>query len=247
MSRMKVLLYVLILGPSLMPWTAFAQSAVRYATAQSLALSGHDNGVEGTLQLLLDERLAAPVRETLWGKGGWDVVLPAESSLRKEFAARPPVKAKLRVRNRAGAVVAERSLETPLAKLETWKAAGREAPLILLTQDRSAGFGSYGGLETTLLAVSGGAIHEVSARDARTEREEPIRLVRALKSDWRIADEGGTPEILVVSSRPKAADGSFATVCVRYSIDRGRWIKRQRERDGLWESDQPFPERSAFQ
>lgn len=247
MSRMKVLLDVLILGSSLIPWTALAQSSGRYATVQSLALSGQANGVDGTLQLLLDERLSASVRETLWGKGGWDVVLPAESSLYKEFVARPPAKAKLRARNRAGAVVVERSLETPLAKLEMRKGAGREAPLIFLTQDRSAGFGSYGGLETTLLAASGAAVHEVSARDVRTEREEPIRLVRALKSDWRITDEGGTPEILVVSSRPKAAEGGFTTVCVRYSLDRGRWIKHERERDGLWESDQPFPERSAFQ
>jgi hypothetical protein len=242
----KVFESVVILWAFLAALFGNAQAPEQYVTAQSLVLHQKGNGVDGTLQLMLDKRLTTSAQETLWGKGEWDFALSPESSLYKEFSNRPPVKSKLCIRNSMGKIVVERDLETPQAKLEAWKPSGQAEQLFLLTQDNSSGAGSYSGLGTTILTVSDATFHEVNALDARTHREEPIRLMKALKSDWRITQQGDKPEILSVSSHPKDADGNFVTVCIRYSLDQGRWIKYSQERDGIWESDEPFPEMSAF-
>ncbi len=242
----KAFVSMTIIWSSLAAWSGVAQTTGQYATVQSLVLHRKDNGVDGTLQLMLDKRLTTSAQETLWGKGEWDFALSPESTLYKEFSNRLPAKSKLCIRSNTGKIVVERDLETPLAKLEAWTPSGQTEQLFFLTLDRSSGAGSYSGLETTLFKVSGGTLHEVNALDVHTNREEPIRLMKALKSDWRTTQQEDKSAILSVSSHPKDADGKFVTVCVRYSLDRDHWIKYTHERDGIWESDQPFPEASAF-
>jgi hypothetical protein len=217
-----------------------------YAVAQTFALQRRPNGLEGTVQLLMDKRLTGPVREELWGKGDWSFVFPHESEMYKEFSALPPAKAKLRIKDGGGKLLAERNLETPLAELEMWHSASDGNECFLLTEDYSVGAGSYNGLRTTLVKVSDYAFHDVEALNIESQQQQSIRLVKSLKSDWQITSRESGGEILSVSCHPKN-DGSFVVDYVRYSsFDGSKWLEYKREVDGFWESDQPFPGRSAF-
>jgi len=216
-----------------------------YSVAQSLAIHQVPNGVEGELQVLVDKRLTGSVWEKLWGNGDWSFVFPPDSDVHKEFSAHPPLKSRLCIKDRAGKMVAERHLETALAKLESWNVASEANQLFLLTEDYTAGAGSYNGLGTTLLMVSDSSLQDVKALNTASHEEEPIRLVKSLKSDWRITSRNSGGEILSFACHPKS-DGNFVIDYVRYSSDGTRWLEHKRESDGFWESDQPFPERSAF-
>jgi len=215
-----------------------------YSVVQTLALHQKPNGTEGKLQLLMDKRLTESVREKLWEKGDWSFVFPPESSTYKEFSSRPPVKSRLVIRNDKGKVIAERGLETPMAKLEPWNPSSDSNQFFLLTEDYSSGAGSYNGPGTSLLQISDAAFHDVKA-DTASGQEQPIRLVKSLKSDWQIVSRDNAGEILSVSCRPKS-DGNFVIGYTRYSFDGNQWRKYKREVDGFWESDDPFPDRSAF-
>lgn len=45
-----------------------------YTVAQAYALHNDPNGIEGTVQLLIDKRLAGAIQDELWGKGDWSFV-----------------------------------------------------------------------------------------------------------------------------------------------------------------------------
>jgi hypothetical protein len=212
---------------------------------QTQVLRQEANGVSGTLQLLLDTRLTAPVREELWGVGDWSLVLAPESATYKAFANRPPINALLRVVDVNGSVVSKRELERPLAKLEEWDSVSSRNRWFLLTEDLSAGFGSYSGRATNLVEVKRGSIHEVEALDSDSHRKERFRLMKALRSDWRITRRDSGGEILSVSSHPKDSLG-FVTEYLRYSYDGHQWQVFKREVAGSWTSDEPFPQRAAF-
>jgi hypothetical protein len=226
--------------------TASGQTALsRYVTAQNFALGQTENAIEGTLELSLDGRLSRSVRDELWGKGDWSFVLSPDSSLYREFSKRPPAKARLSIADATGKVVAVRDLQTALAKLQRWGTATGGNRLFLLTQDYSAGFGSYSGLGTTLLMVSGPAFRDVKALNEQSHQEEEIRLTKSLKADWRITQQGEHTEILSVSCHP-ASLSRFVVDYVRYSTDGERWLVFKREADGVWESGDPFPKRSMY-
>jgi hypothetical protein len=185
------------------------------------------------------------VRKQLWGKGDWSIVFPPDSSVYKDFSNRPPIRSKLSILDNAGKVIAERVLETPLAKLEALNAAARSGRMFLLTQDYSMGAGSYNGLVTTLLTVSDAGFHEPRALDTGSHHEEPIRLLKSLKSDWRVVQHESGPEIFSVSCHP-SRNGKFVVDYARYSFDGSQWLEYKHEAAGFWESDQQFPDASAF-
>jgi hypothetical protein len=218
----------------------------KYSATQVFTLRREANGVNGTIELLMDKRLTKPVREDLWGNGDWSYVFPASSALYKELAALPPAKAELRIIGTDGRLIAERKLDTPLAKLQPWSPGVAGSHLFLLTQDYSVGVGSYDGPVTVLLRVSDGTLEYVKVLNPESGREEPIRLMKSLKSDWRISSRkarGG--EILSRSCHPRE-DGQFVIDYVRYYSTGTRWREYKREKKGFWESDDPFPPRSAF-
>lgn len=212
---------------------------------QTQVLRQEANGLSGTLELLLDERLTASVREKLWGVGDWSLVLAPESATYRAFASRPPTSALLRVVDVNGAVVSKRELERPLAKLEAWGSVSNRDRYFLLTEDLSAGFGSYSGLATTLVEVKRGSIHESEACDSDSHRKERFRLMKGIRSDWRITRRDSGGEILSVSSHPKDSLG-FVTEYLRYRYDGRQWQVYKREVAGSWTSDEPFPQRAVF-
>jgi len=216
-----------------------------YTVAQAYALHKDPNGIDGTVQLLIDKRLTGSVQDELWGKGDWSFVFPTGSKLHDEFAAIPPHKAKLRIAESNGKTVTDHDLETPLAKLKAWNPTSATHEIFLLSQDYSAGVGSYSGPVTTLLKVSDSGFHDVEALNAGSQQRETIRLMKSLKSDWQTRDQENGGEILSVSCKPRK-DGSFVIQYVRYRLDKGQWLAYKREAAGFWESDEPFPDRSEF-
>jgi hypothetical protein len=216
-----------------------------YGISQQFDLSQRQNGMDGKIELWMDVRLTPSVRERLWGKGDWSVVLPPESELFKEFTALPPGNAKLRLKDQSGKIVVERNLDRPLAELKECIPSGGGKAGYLLTLDDSAGFGSYNGLGTAVLQVANARLNEAGATNVSTRQQETIRLAKTLKSDWRIQSGGQGTEILSLSSHP-GSDGSFVSDYVRYWFDGSQWLESKRQEAGLWESDRPFPPRSAF-
>lgn len=223
---------------------AASGSEPTYVVVAKLPLTEAANGVDSTLQLLIDNRLTNPLRREMWGTGDWSFVLLSDSPLYKEFSILPPMKAKLLIKDVKGSLVAERTLEMPLARLQAWEPSSHSQEFFLVTQDFSIGFGSYNGPKTVLLQVSSAAFRDVTALDQKTNTERPFRLMRSLKSDWRLATEKKN-EILSVTCHPKS-DGEFSIDYVRYSFDGSRWIEYEREAGGLWESGDGFPRRSRF-
>lgn len=213
-----------------------------YTVADKLKLSVAANGVDGTLQLLVDQRLTESVRQELWGKGAWSFVFKPDTKLYREFSALPPGKSKLMIRDNTEKVLANRDLETPLAKLKVWNRISDTNQFFLLIEDYTAGAGSYNGPKATLLQITNATFHDVKALNTQSHQEEPIRLVKSLKADWR---QENIAEILSVSCYENG-DGRFVVDYIRYNFDGNRWLEYKRESEGFWESDQPFPLRAAF-
>ncbi|MFZ0961482.1 MAG: hypothetical protein WAO35_11315 [Terriglobia bacterium] len=216
-----------------------------YALAQRFTLQQKTDGANGVLGLLMDARLTASVQEELWGEGDWSLVLSPSDNLFKEFSSLPPGSAKLTIRDHDGKLVAQRSLEKPLAKLQEWNTAHSGNREFLLTVAYSAGWGSYNGPITTLLQISNGTFHDVEAWNGKTGLAEPIHMMRSLKSDWKITKSEKGEEILTLSCHPKN-DDNFVLDYSRYSFNGARWLEYKRQDKGFWESDEGFPPRAAF-
>jgi hypothetical protein len=179
------------------------------------------------------------------GEGDWSFVLPEGSTLYKEFSALPPRNSELRITGGSGMVIAKRGLATPLAKLESWNPDSRANLFFLLTEDYSTGAGSYNGPGTILVRVSDGVLRDVKAQSAESHREVSLRLMKSLKSDWQISSRENGGEILSVSCHPRKG-GHFVIDYIRYSLQGTQWREYKRQVRGFWESDDPFPKRSAF-
>lgn len=246
MQRKIIIALVLLSGLSVVSTRGVTSQSPNYVVTQRCTLRKSVNGIDGTLVLLLDQRLSKPIRKELWGKGDWTYVFSPDSTLFKQFSALAPGKAKLKIRNDTGRVIAECYLRTPLARLEAWNPASNANQAFLVTEDYSAGLGSFSGLVTIILRISDGTFQNVKAIGAVSHKAEPIRLMKSLKSDWRIVNRHETGgEILSISCHPEN-NGKFVVEYVRYVTEGNRWLKYEREAKGFWESGNPFPSRSAF-
>ncbi|MFZ1682620.1 MAG: hypothetical protein WAU88_00685 [Candidatus Zixiibacteriota bacterium] len=223
-----------------------AFSTPSYISVTTIPVSGVNGLKSASLQLWLDFRLNDSLQTAMWGIGEWSFVLPEESELYSQFQKLAPGNARLTLTDSAGKVIFSRDLETPLARLESWKTRPDTTHLLLLTQDYSIGVGSYRGLVTTLVRVSDSIIEDVKALDISSHKEEPIQLVKAGKSDWLQSSDS---EFLSVSCHPKSwgsNDSTFVTEYTRYSYDGLRWLKATKIKEGHWETGDTFPDRSAF-
>jgi len=217
----------------------------KYAVTERIMLrpTMRDVGA-ASAQLLIDTRLTARIRDEMWGHGDWSFALDPRSELYKDFSAFPPCNAKLQGVDRAGKVFAERVLDHPLAKLEAL--GGADNNILLLTVDYSTGMGSYAGLTTIPLQLSSQGFQDTDALNPGTQQREPIRLVKSLKSDWRFSKGTKEVEILSLWCRPEPDGSSFNLIFTRYTFDGKQWFVHKRQEKGFWESDQPFPQQSAF-
>ena len=217
-----------------------------YAVVQTFGLEQEKNGVKGEMQLLVDSRLTPDIREKMWGVGDWSFVFSPGSKPYSRFSELPPANAKLQITDVVGKLIVERLLDAPLAKLEEFAAGGNN--VFLLTVDYSVGYGSYAGPGTSLLRVSEANFHDVDALDPATQQRKPIRLLKALKSDWRMTTDSNVVEILSFTYGPAqaAADNQQVLTFTHYSFDGKQWLLYVRQQEGYWDTEQPFPPRSLF-
>ncbi|MGH9700593.1 MAG: hypothetical protein ACRD5R_07325 [Candidatus Acidiferrales bacterium] len=210
-------------------------------------LPGAERASSTRIELLEDNRLSIELQQKMWGIGNWSYVLSSDSTEYSRFQANPPRNAVLKIVGISGKVVAERKLDAPLAKIDKLDVGDVAPCLFLLTVDHSVGFGSYAGLVTKILDPCSRQLRDVKAADSSGGPEKPIVLSRAAKSDWRLGRSGGILEILAVVCQPKfEKQQDFQISYVRYGLDNGRWMKFERDTDGLWESGDEFPPRSSF-
>lgn len=207
------------------------------------------NGVDGRLELLQDSRLDESLRSILWNGAAVDS-LPTNHFYWQRFKDRPPQPAMIRVVDENGTVLEKMSFERPLAKCERIFLYPNKFPTFLLAVDYSIGMGSYAGPATSLVEIAGGALRIIEALDDTSKQREPIRLMRALKREWKLVSLHAGTTILSVSCHikwPQPPGGTtFAISFSRYQHDGKQWVRYSKTEEGLWESDQPFPPASVF-
>lgn len=221
-----------------------------YVVSQRLRLTASANGINGWLEVLTDPRLTPAVQQKIWGHGDWTFVFSEHDPQYALFEANPPTNAKLRILSDNSKQPAQTlALQQPLARIEEAQlVAGKTSFLVAV--DYSVGFGSYTGITTQILDVRHGQFRWAMSTNSHTHEVQPIRLAETLKSGWKLVPyRNATQDILLVYCRPSrvAAPGhEFVIGYVRYRFNGRYWIEYQRLKSGFWESDQPFPDPSAF-
>lgn len=244
-NRRRVLVLIALL---LATCPAFSQQDSSQAVLQRLPLGQEENGLSGWLQLMVDARFSAELRKQMWGSGTWSYILSESDPLYKSFTANPPRNAELRIADTQGHILASEPLERPLARIEPETLPAKKQTL-LVTVDYSAGFGSYAGPTTFLLQLDGPRFEWVQATSEGAKAIVKIALARTLKSDWKLSPSESGQDILSFYCRPadSGASGDFELHYVRYHFDAEKgWLRYERVKKGLWESDNAFPPRKAF-
>jgi len=226
-----------------------AQAAARYATAFKLPLTKASNGIDGYLRVRQDARLTPKLRDLLWGAGGTNIDDDPRLAI---FKQEPPRSAVIQVVDRAGKVLQAKTLERPLAKLQTVRLYGDSKLTYLLTVDYSAGFGSYSGPITSLWEVRSGQMARVEATDAKKGSTGEISLMESLKTTWKLVDlpSGKGKQILFAQCRPDwdslNDDPNFTTTYARFYFDGTKWLVVEKTVKEFSEFDQGFPSRKQF-
>ena len=220
-----------------------------YALHKSIALDLATNGIDGSLQILEDDRITPALRAQMWQQTtDLDLVLAADDPLRKVLKKEPLKAAHLRLVDGAGKAVTDQTLAVPLADIDRQQ-LHEGGPSFLVSIDRSIGMGSYAGLETSLMQVDHGLL---------TAEDLPGRkaLGRSLKNDWRIVDDTtpgpdgkpGTGKVNQIVAchpnwaNPKWADQQeFVVELTTYRFAAG-WQAQTKSTVGFWESDQDWPD-----
>ena len=226
-----------------------ARAQPSYRIAQTVSAGGME------VSILEDTRLTPDLARKLRGVStDPGFVLGDDDPVAKVFAMHPLRPAKLRQTDAAGRVVRDVILEAeaPLAWIEPQRLGDRAHPILLVTSDDSAGFGSYSGFGTRLYAFEGGRLSPVTALGA-TGRNEIISLAKTLKSDWRIVD--ARPEHTVIHEllcRPDSAKEKpdapepFVLSFITYAYGGRIWRVAARKVPGFWESEGEWSKAAKF-
>lgn len=219
----------------------WASEAPGYRLAQSVHLS---NG-QGSLEILVDQRLTPAMAEQIWQYGAMAFDGTPEADVFGKVQLLP---AKLRLAigaKVASDIVLEKA--SAVAKIDGSPFREEGAPVYLVTTDDYAGMGSYSGKPTFLFAVANGQVRPVLATD-ESGHKAPITLAETLKSVWQIVGgPGGTKEIEQVLCRPNFnTDDQFITRYITYRQVKGEWHQLERSENVFWEDEGDFPDRSKF-
>ncbi len=218
-------------------------------------LTTPEDGLNGYLQLLEDERLTDDLHKKLWASGGPDMALDHNDPLYKRLTTPPLRRAVLRLLDERGHLVGQLTLQRELALLQGASLhAGYRT--LLVTTDLTHGYGSYSGPLTQILDLSQGKLEIAAARNAITGNPAPIYLARTLKTEWRVSGDSPRPgapiDLLEVACRPNPnapldpSPSDFAIIRTRYHWTGTEWIYARRRAPGFWEADQPFPPMENF-
>ncbi len=228
---------------------AFATAPEGYVIDSSVALDPSQSGVSGFLQTLRDARITNDMRKTMWGSSNApDLTLSKRE--RDRFGKAPIRKARLRLIDRSGLVLAEEEFEYNLAEIGVAHLYGTRFPTYLVTVDQGFGVGTYRGPATVFAEVRLGRLAYLKAAEDGGER---MSLVRSVKYGWRIvaSARGPAKEIEAVASVPDFTDDEpdrFAVIYSTYRFDGRQWHHASRRELGFWEDagDGSWPDRAHF-
>lgn len=125
-----------------------------------------------------------------------------------------------------------------LAELNKTRLLVAGQPVFMLTEDLSAGFGSYSGPLSRPFTVGKNAFMFVQPEGSPNRYSG---MVRTLKSDWKEVLDG----FLLLTCRPDEKMNFYLTYARIQLID-NRWVYRERQRKGFWELESPFPDEKFF-
>jgi hypothetical protein len=226
-----------------------------YAVDVSLPLAPGPDRMSGRLEVLEDERIRPEMRTAIADAFGDDPCVDRPPAVLESLCrarGQPLRPALLRLKNAHGDIVATRTAARPLAALAMLRLYGTERRTYLFTVDLSAGLGSYSGPFTRLAEPDSSGFGWLVA-DSAAVATDTITLISTLKTAWRTwpRRDGRGQDLLMVLCRPdfSAPDSEpsrFLLTFERYTFDGHRWVLRQRQRDGCYESDEPFPAATNF-
>jgi hypothetical protein len=229
-----------------------------YAIRASAALAERLSGINGRLELLEDERLNPEIRGALWGSpielvcdsGGE----PARQTFCASVAHVPLRRAMVRLVGNDGRVVYQHLLERELGELHSRQLYSDGTVTYFITNDLSAGLGSYSGPVTRLAEVRHAAFQWLTATDEGTGHSDTVSLMSSLKTRWEVLPpSAGSRDILQVKCRPDveratpdSADMPFLVTFERYHYNGTTWVRRVRAESGFWENEGSFPVVTKF-
>jgi hypothetical protein len=213
-----------------------------YQTAAAIPLHGDVDGVDGTLELLLDARLTAAMRSA----GGAALDAPDAAEFRPALRNARLVL----VDGRSSRALQVKTFERPLASIETAALRGDGRHSFLLTVDYSATIGADNGPVTWVLEPRGGSWEFVDAQEEDAAAWERLVVASTGRAAWKFAPHGEARDILAVACLRDvgraSADPAWVTTFERYSFAGTRWVRYERVRpDSCWEGED-FPAEAEF-
>jgi hypothetical protein len=215
-----------------------------YQVVQSLALIQSTDGIDGALEVLRDDRLTSDDIKKIKEHDPDPGQNPLEGA---RFKSDPAKVAVLHLKNSSDKFIAELELEKADAELAAQDLRDGGHRVIFVTQDYSAGMGSYNGPITQILDIGPTNILWAKTTDIRTGEKTEISLMQSLKTGWglRPSKAGKGRDILKASCRPtdlSDANGNliFNTTYSRFHRDHQEWkVVKKVQKNELWENEGP--------
>lgn len=215
-----------------------------YVVTEHLPLERAVHGIDGAVELLLDNRLRGGLRgeyaRMYWyGTTGNPAV---EQSVMGQWL----IPAQLRVVDRQGETLAALPLSSPFADVQPAALSTMsEHEFLVLVQQ--GGFGAFNGTLGIALSVSDGRFRPLRATDTLTGEELPIELQRTMQTDWRIVPGRKGAEILQLSCAPEdVSEDGFREIYAVYRVGRQGWTYDTRLDRGYCTWHGEFPPRELF-
>jgi len=220
-----------------MPFLIGASAQAALLLHQSLSLSEKMDGLDGFLEVLRDERLTPDDLKVLQEHDPESNLLDGP-----RFKSSPPQVGVVQLKDRAGRILKTLSLEKTYGNLTTKDLRDGGKRVIFVTQDYSAGMGSYNGPISQVLEVSPTSMAWAEARKSGVGRAVKISLMQSLKTGWGYgpSTQAKGNDILKVSCRPSDlanGDISFKTTYSRFHRESKNWILTQKVENGCWENE----------
>lgn len=232
------------------PLTAMAQEVWHFLAPHGHVVAAHyslrraTHGIDGALELMLDDRLTGRMRRE-YAQMYWYGVT-GNVSVEESVTGQSLVPAVLRLVDIQGDRLAEFPLSSPIAEVYPIALnSAEEHEFMVLVQQ--GGFGAFNGTLGLPLAVVDGAIQTLDATDALSGALQTIELQRTQRTDWRIQRTAKSVEILQLSCDPDdVSDDGFREVFARYRRGARGWVYETRLDRGYCSWLDDFPPRDLF-
>jgi hypothetical protein len=206
-----------------------------YKIYQGLTLNSYSNGIDGSILILIDERLEGLKGEIQRNTYSQISTINIESDPKTWALEQGQVKqALLLVVDDRLRILYTEQLGRESARIDrVFLYENRRRPTFVLTRDYSIGMGSYNGPVSYFLEVSAAGIRYIF----------PHGLMTSLKTAWAILERRLPVEIISQKCRPdfeKACGGDFKVIYERIYFDADSWKSDLRQEDGVWESERPL-------